>query len=73
MQTEEAAVKAPNRTRRNAYYSMVERVIKRKAAIVIALVDPKVKLTALQQLGPSDWELAETVVKVLKPSLVASK
>ena len=71
-QTKEAAVKAPYKTRWNAYCSKVERVIKQKAAIFIAQLDPEVKLTARQQLGHSDWELAENV-KVLKPSLVATK
>ena len=52
---------------------MVERVIKQKAAIVITQLDSEVKLTARQQLGPSDWELAENVLKVLKPSLVVTK
>ena len=40
--------------------------------IVIAQLVPKVELTARQQLGLSDWELAENVVKVLKPFWVAT-
>ena len=72
-QTKGAAVKAPDETRWNVYYSKVERVIKQNAAIFIAQLDPEVELTAHQQLGPSNLEQAGKVVKMLKPSLVATK
>ena len=36
----------------DAYYSMIERVLKQKAAIVIAQLGPEVKLTAREQLAP---------------------